>query len=225
MSQPGVSIGRETTGVTRDTATGDLLRKRQSREVWISRSHLYGFVALVVVASATFFVVGFVLGRGSAPAAPPAAAKAADEELARLLASIELGRHPAGPRQVVNAASRYDQSPPVAEAAAPVPAAAPPRVFTGPGGPTEGLPAPADVPPLSRFTVVVRSTPSPDDARQLEVELTGLGLSAWTDYALVDGQPRFRVAVGGYASTAEAERVYPVVRAAGHEPLGVERIE
>lgn len=190
----------------RETVTGELLRRRNARDMWISRGHLYAIVMLVVVSSATFFVVGFVLGRHVLPPERiEAGANAADDELARVLTSIDMGTHPVGGER------------PGTPARAERPA---PSSLSVPAG--DGLPPPVDAaaPPVdeaSLYTVVVGESATQLEAGALEASLLAHGLWAWTEYSLVDGAPQFRVAVGGYDSAEGAALVLPVVRAAGFD--------
>lgn len=214
---------RDTTG--RETATGDLLRRRRARDLWISRGHLYGFVALVVVASATFFLGGFVVGRGSVASVERGSEeRAADDELARVLSSIEVGRLRGAPRQVVRGARDYDAAPIEAPGEG-APADEPAAQLAGAGVATGELPPPVDLPPSSLYTVVVREVASAAEASELEAGLTRRGLSAWVQAALVDGATVYRVAVGGYPTIEDAQLVMPVVRAAGYEAHSIEPVE
>lgn len=179
----------------------ELVRRRNARDLWISRSHLaaagVGIAALVVASFAT----GFLAGQRHTPVpvatvAPPAPDAALVELLARVDASgaahgaVDSLTYPDALRQPGGAVPH-------------VPQAQPPgiRRIVLPGG-TDG----------PRWTVVVGRSPDAASAEQARDRLTERGLAAWT---LEDGASGFRVVVGAFDTAEEAAAALPVVAAAG----------
>jgi SPOR domain len=203
-----------TVGSRRETVTSDLVRRRQSRDLWISRGHLYAMVVLLIISAATSFVIGFVLGRDAVPAPLPAADVApADEELVRVLSNIERATHPSGV-ELVGAPGALERAPaaPTVASDAPAPTATA-LVTSAPPQNPEGYVPPAD----HHFTVVAGEGSSRAELEPVGRALAERGLHVWYRLSVVDGAPRFRVAIASYATSEEAALALPVLRAAGYE--------
>jgi SPOR domain len=216
MNDPG--LRRTSTGSAsnrRETATGELVKRRRSRDLWISRSHLYAVVALVVVSSATFFLAGFVVGRRLAPDAPPTVGmEPGDEELLKVLTTIERGTHPESDKAIAQGAAPLEGGDAQGPRVAPVGVAPAPAVTLAPSpGAVEA--AGTDAPPAGPYTLVVLEAAARPEVEEVERVLTERGLSAWSTVALVDGVAVYRVAVGNFATPEAAALASPVLQAAG----------
>ena len=75
---------------------GELSRRRNARDVWVSRGHLWAAAASAGIAVLLAFLVGTVVGRSSASAEQELVADYSEEELIALLARIEASASRAG---------------------------------------------------------------------------------------------------------------------------------
>lgn len=156
---------------------GDLAQRRSARDLWISRSHLWAAGTVGLLAVVVAFLAGLQVGRGEQEAPKRAAytANAGGEELVEVLARVD-------------ANERTDNG---------VHALTFPDALTAP---VEG-----DPPPPGRYTVEVGRFGGMEAARPLREHLRGAGLPAWVGVERVDGEPIYRVSVGGYARKDDAE--------------------
>jgi hypothetical protein len=200
----------------------DLTRRRNARDIWISRGHLIAGACLAVTMSATSFGLGFVVGRDvpeerSAAVAEPAIPDAA---LLELLARVESSATLDGAVDVLTFpdALRGEPggAPSVPEAPAPSTAAIRIAAPTD-AGRSDDAPQPVrgDAPPAGAFTVVVGRGEDLAAMRALQAKLGGAGLTAWIGAEIVDGVAGYRVAVGGYPTAEAASAALPIVHAAG----------
>ncbi|MBA2321432.1 MAG: hypothetical protein H0V89_09775, partial [Deltaproteobacteria bacterium] len=76
----------------------DLDRRRNARDLWISRSHLAALGVGTAVLTATAFAVGFSLARGDGAERVPASllSEVPDDRLVELLARVEASQDPLG---------------------------------------------------------------------------------------------------------------------------------
>ena len=190
----------------------DLARQRSSRDLWISRGHIYAAIVGTLLLMSASFVVGYGAGRDSVGPvlAPPAAfaSESADVALVEMLARVDAG-HVAdgGVRQL----TFPDQLSGSAEAT------------TLPNEPVQNgeahlepalpqLPGGEDAPPVGRWTVAAGSVPQRQSAVRLSEVLRAAGLEPWLGIEHIDGEVSYRVGVGGFGSRAEAETALPALK-------------
>jgi hypothetical protein len=202
----------------------ELARRRNARDLWISRGHLAAAASGAASLAMASFAIGFFLGEHRRPPVVEAPPFAPDEGLVELLARIETTA--ALPGGVDEALTFPDLL--RSESAPSVPAVAAPRegrvvliepAFEGPtlGGPNPSAAGatPGDSPPPGTFTVVVgRGTDPAEVGREAEA-LRRQGLAAWVSVALVDGEWAYRIAYGGFDDEAAARRALALAREAG----------
>jgi hypothetical protein len=190
----------------------DLTRRRNARDLWISRGHLAAAAALATTVSVVTFGVGFLVGRDvRVEPAPVAGPHVPDGALLELLARVEASATADG---AVDVLTFPDALRGPAGGSPDVPAAAGeplPVKMTAIGGAV----APGDRPPAGAFTVVVGRGDDVDAMRALQGRLTAMGLQAWVGAEIVDGVAAYRVAVGGYPTAEAATASLPIVQAAG----------
>ncbi len=183
-------------------------------QVVLSRARIQAVVAAVLVVTVTAFGVGFSIGRTLAPAAArrPVARVLDDvpkDGLVELLAEVERGQ-----KFRASAAIQYPEmvdgngvphvpqtEPLVAGAGA---AVAAPQAIDLPVG---------DAPVAGAFAVALPDMVRQEDAAALRDVLTGAGLAAWSSANQVEGETRWSVHVGGYASELAATEALASVRA------------
>ena len=191
----------------------DLTRRRNARDLWISRGHVYAAASLAIAMSVTSFGLGFLVGRDG-PVVTPAVVAAPyqpDDALIQLLARVEASSAAEGAVDVLTfpdalrgptgGAPDVPAPPEPSDAAVRIPA-------------SESI-TPGDRPPPGQFTVVVGRGEDLAAMRALQAKLGTAGLSAWIGAEIVDGVAAYRVAVGGYPTAEDAAASLPIVRAAG----------
>jgi hypothetical protein len=209
---------------------GELARRRSARDLWISRSHLWAVATGAVLLAIASFSVGLVVANGEpdpASRAPFASLSTApDDSLVELLARVEASADPSGGVSGLTFPGALSGE---AESGQ-VPGS--PREFGGvavvEAPPGAAVPA-VDNPPPGQFTVAVLRTDNGMRAVALRDQLRARGLPAWTGAEMESGALRYRVALGGFGSEAEAgvaldgyrARVVdlPLLKSAGVEPL------
>jgi hypothetical protein len=212
----------------------DLRRRRDARDIWISRGHLAAGLTLMVVSSGTSFVLGFLVGRDEAASAPVEVEPIGipGDELVDLLARVEASALSDGGVEALTFpdALRGDPGggPEVPAAGSSGRGSSGEDVQQLPAVPSApGVPASVGKPPAGEFTVVVSSSRSLGEMRELQKRLAQLGLESWVGAELVEGVTTYKVAVGAFATEPEATAAMPVVRAAGLagavSPLGTMR--
>lgn len=178
----------------------DLQRRREARQLWVSRSHLHAAVAFAALLALTSFGLGYLVGRTrTATASAPAPRHASlvegvpGESLVDLLARIERAR-------VVNPTGAV-QYPDLLEkgAALDLPGDRAPEARSLSVRAPEAVAVPEADAPLSGARFAIRPTGTPSDpgawARGLASTLRAAALDARAVYALVDGRPSWRVEV------------------------------
>ncbi|MEZ4241257.1 MAG: SPOR domain-containing protein [Myxococcota bacterium] len=195
----------------------ELARRRNARDMWISRGHLAAAASGAASLAVASFAVGVFLGtHRRAPEVDPAPFTP-DDSLVELLARVETTA--ALPGGVDEAMTFPDllrdggpkPKPPPAESARP-----PEQLDLGAGAPVL-----ADAPPPGEFTLVVARGDDADTIRAEVADLRQRGLAAWVSAAIVDGRWSYRVAVGGYPDEAAARHALALARAA-EVPAAVE---
>lgn len=191
----------------------DLTRRRNARDVWISRGHLAAAGSLAVVMSVTSFGLGFLVGRDGPETAPTVAVTpyVPDDALIELLARVESSATSDGAVDVLTFPDALRGDP---GGAPNVPAPTEPntesvQIAAAPSA------EPGDRPVPGAFTVVVGKGEDVAAMRALQAKLGAAGLTAWIGAEIVDGVPAYRVAVGGYATAEAAAAALPIVHAAG----------
>ncbi len=160
---------------------GELLRRRDSRNLWVSRSHLHAAVVAMMLSVAGAFAGGYHLGasQSRSPESGPAFVRGtAGEDLVALLARVDASDDLDGG---VGALTFPDQ-----------------------------LTVPADVAdvvtvPSGRYTIEAAHFSSVEPARAVRDHLREAGLGAWVGVERVAGQLEYRVGVGGFPAQASAE--------------------
>lgn len=192
----------------------ELNRRKDAREVWVSRSHLHAAAAGATLLSVAFFGLGFLAGRHQAFTAVEAAREertlvghVPGRDLLALLAEVE--------RSSVTSASSTVVYPELLRGDAPVPALPPAPVQDGvevqvPPPPVvvafEGDPRPA-----APLTMQVGQYVAQSDAAAMRAHLKALGLDAWWSLERVGGETRYTVAVGGFPAAESAAAALPVI--------------
>lgn len=187
----------------------ELARRRNARDLWISRGHLAAAASGAASLAVASFAIGFFLGEHRRPPVGEPPPFAPDEGLVELLARIETTA--ALPGGVDEALTFPDLLRSEAE----------PRI-PAPEGPREGrvvvggqAPPFADAPPPGAFTVVVGGGADPAAVQAEAQALRHRGLAAWVSVAVVDGAFAYRIGVGGFADEAAAREALALARAAG----------
>jgi hypothetical protein len=210
----------------------DLRRRRDARDIWISRGHLGAGLMLMVVSSGTSFVLGFLVGRDEAASSPVTVAPIGipGDELVDLLARVEASALSDGGLEALTFPDALRGDPgggpevPSPTAGRPAPDGQRVQQLQAVSAP-QGVPSSVGKPPAGEFTVVVGSARALGEMRELQKRLSKLGLESWVGAELVEGGTVYKVAVGAFATTEEAEAALPIVRATGLgatvSPLGV----
>jgi hypothetical protein len=183
----------------------ELARRRDARDVWVSRSHLHAAVAAALLLSLASFGGGFLAGRHQAVTSAEQREGALVDavpgrDLLAVLAEVE--------RTSLTSATSAMQYPSLlGKGAAPQVPAEPPR----PAGVSAEIPSPvslafeADAQPSTPFTVEVGVFDTMPGARGVRDHLRQHGLAGWWWLEHVDGVARYHVCVGGFLSQAEAD--------------------
>lgn len=192
----------------------DLARRRDAREVWVSRSHLHSAVVIAVLLAMFSFGTGFLFGRHQAASTGDRetlafAGDVPGRELLAVLAEVE--------RNSITSASSAMVYPDLLDknGTAQVPTAEPPVA-----GLRADVPAPisaaftADPTPAGTYTVEVGVFEDMLVARATREQLRNRNVKAWWWMERVDGQARYHVAAGGFGSQAEADAELAVVNGA-----------
>jgi len=206
---------------------GELARIRSSRDLRISRGHLAAALVALVLVAVTAFALGASIGEDPpAPAKRVFSADVPGDALLELIARIDASSLPAGGEQTLTyqddlrgPAGNTTAAPvqPVGDAAGgePVHVAAGERV----------IPAVADTAPAGAFTIWVTESADPAAAREMRRRLRDAGQPAWIAATLVGGEPRYTVAVGGYATSEEAEAASAAATSASGLPVVLRELD
>jgi hypothetical protein len=232
---------------------GELAKRRAARDLWISRGHVKAALVGAFLLSGVSFGLGYVTGHGGssrdavAPATVGFTEQVPGEDLVALLARVESNRAALGgvesltfPDELGRSADEVDMGPmPEAEAMPtlpPVPDADGPALevhFDGQATTAPELPAP----PVGAYTLQVATVATREAADQLAASLGGCiaggdgcpaaleGLSPWIGAVIVDGELKYTVSIGGFASQSAAEQalegvvVLPDTRDASVQPI------
>lgn len=198
--------------------SSDIARRRASRDLWVSRGHLWAAAAAALALAAFTFAGGVTLGkRWATPVAAPTPSLTAEvprDELLRLLARID--GNAAGPAAALTFPDALRGQP---TGPGGVPAETPPAPTVVAGGPAAvgGDPVGA-----GGFTVVLSTTSDEAAARALQARLQAAGIQGMVATELVEGAPRYRLAVGRHARREDAVEAARWLSAAGDavvEPL------
>jgi len=184
---------------------GDLARRRAARDLWISRGHLKAALVGAFLLSGVSFGVGYVLGADAPAAAAPRGtgfvAQVPGEDLVELLARVEATRSPDGAVEALTFPDSLSGAAPAQGPVAPGPADdAEPVAFVTP--PTDG-PA-VQAPPEGIFTLRVSEVGTVEAARALAAQIEVEGLQPWVGAEIRDGELRYTVSLGGFASERAA---------------------
>lgn len=196
----------------------DLKRRRDARDIWISRRHLAAGAVLMVLISITSFFLGFWVGRDEAaePQHTASHSQVPGDDIVELLARVEASALSDGGIEALTFPDSLRGDP-----------------GGGPGVPSPGVrPEPAAIealprrpgqiaaeglppPPKGDFTVQVAVLPLLSEARQQEQAMRLLGIDPWIGAEIAEGHTRYFLAVGGYPSAEEASKILPILTAAG----------
>lgn len=196
---------------------GDLERRRDARDMWISRGHLAAMAAGSLVLAGTTFALGFTVGRSTAPPAA-AASTAGDRELVDLLARVESSRRPhggvdaltfpdalegttVGPAPMPDGAIPTLAGPSPTDAALLTPLPPGSSVVVAPSGTVAPI---GDAPRAGAWTIEVSRFDDGESAEILKRRLVGTGLDAWISLHETGGRPAWRVDVAAWPDEAAA---------------------
>lgn len=194
----------------------DLARRRDARELWVSRSQTHAALVASVLVSVITFGLGYMLGsaRTDAVAAPPEQtllASVPGEDLVALLAKVERGTAGPASSAIVYPELIDDQEPLAVPKASEDEPGVDARLEPSRVGEME-LP---DVKPPGEFTIDVGAFDKIAMARDLRDHLVAQELQAWWTVERIDGVASYRVLVGGFseesAATADLTRVAAVL--------------
>jgi septal ring-binding cell division protein DamX len=96
-------------------------------------------------------------------------------------------------------------------------------VHVAPG--TAVVPVVADVPPAGAFTLWITESADPEVVRSMRARLRDEGQPAWIAATLVQGESRYTVAVGGYATAEEADAAGAAAHAVTGLPIVVRELD
>jgi cell division septation protein DedD len=193
----------------------DLGTSTRTREIWITQGHLWALALMMFFIGVLAFFVGLLFGRsqaavahsdeaGKALVSQDVEADALDELLARLEA-LEVEDPQDGALSFPGTLATGEVFPvPDAPAEELVEQAVIPPGRGEPEPPDEG-PTSGDV-PHSGWAIQVASLLSVEEAEEILAELDEHGIDAYRQAAVVKGETRHRVRIGGYGSKAAAER-------------------
>lgn len=198
---------------------GDLRRRRDARDIWISRKHLTAGALLMVLTSVTSFLLGFWVGRDEVVHAPVASVPISvpDDALVDLLARVEASGLADGGLEALTFPDALRGAPGDGPAVPQRPSELSREHTLNPLSARGQRPdiEQIDPPPAGQFTVSVATLPTASEARALERRLAEMGIRAWIAPQLVEGSTHYRLAVGAYVDRDEAMKVLPIVGAAG----------
>lgn len=193
----------------------DLSSRTRQREIWITQGHLWALALVMFFIGVLAFFVGLLFGRSQAavPEVQQTAqalvsadvqGDALDELLARL-ESLEVDDPQDGALTFPGTLSEGEVFP-----APELPQQVPqPEAVVLPGRaspePPEGGPTAGDV-PRSGWSVQLASYTTVEEADARLAALEELGIEGYRQAAMVRGETRHRIRVGGYSSRASAER-------------------
>jgi hypothetical protein len=183
----------------------DLARRRDARELWVSRSHLHAAVVASILVSVISFGFGYLLGhsRAGVVSAPPERSLLAEvpgEGLVALLAEVERGAVGSASSAIVYPELIDEQEPmQIPTEAEEVPGV---RAELAPGR-LEEVPVP-DPTPDGAYTIDVGDFDDLAVATDLRDHLRAQGVEAWWGLERVAGVARYHVAVGGFEDEAAA---------------------
>lgn len=190
-----------------------LARRRDARDLWVSRSHVVAALPIVLGLCGVCFFGGYSLGRARVATTETVQQDASlvggvpGEDLLVLLAKMERGAMPSEssavfyPEMISKGASA-----PVPVRSEPVPGV----TATVRPSPLAGEPE-ADAPPEGSFTIAVGWFDEASEARRARDHLRSQGHDAWLSLVRVEGEPRHRVSVGGYDDADAADEAVGVV--------------
>ncbi len=202
----------------------ELARRRNARDLWISRSHLVALGLGAGILSAITFSIGYTLRDDPGGVRVPASllAEVPDDRLVELLARVEASEDPLGGIAGLTFPEDLSHVPePILPMGPPLPPGTEPVVVLAPvvsipptqvhidASPPAFAPL-ADAAPAGAFTARVATYDGAEGATQaiaLRATLRAAGLEAWVGTRLIGGQPRYRVAVGGYPDEASAAQI------------------
>ncbi len=199
---------------------GELARIRSARDLRISRGHVLAAVVAVVLVAVTAFALGASMSEEpTAPAKRVFTADVPGEALLELIARIDASSLPGGGEQTLT--YQDDLRGPAGNSTAapvqPVGEGLAEAVHVAAGEPV--VPAVSDAAPAGAFTIWITESPDPDAAKELRQRLRDVGQPAWIAATLVDGEPRYTVAVGGYATRDEADAAAAAAKSATGMPV------
>ena len=200
---------------------GDLARRRNARDLWISRGHLYAVAIAGLVLAGTMFTIGQALGRSAAANAShrrPLISDIPDQALVELLARVESSSDPLGGIELLTFPDDLSRVPvPIVSVGPPLPAELATEIVPE-------LPAPESVPtvleiPAGLVSAPLISEPMPvgpwvaslisvaggeraKEAVALRNALQQAGIDARVRSELRNGSPHYAVLLGGFVDEA-----------------------
>lgn len=185
----------------------ELARRRSARDIWISRSHLYAVGAGAALAVLAAFGAGYGVGRGSvdlpAPPAQRLAGEPSDGALLELLARVDAVAVPGGGVDELTFPDALTGKGEGAETPGEGDASEASR--SGLPGSVPAAPEAGDAPPRGKWTLAIESFADRSVADTKAEALRGSELEAWVGVERLNGEARFRVAVGGWYTESEAD--------------------
>jgi hypothetical protein len=190
----------------------ELARRRDARDLWVSRSHLHAAIAAASLLAVMSFAGGYALGRGKTGASEaPHLASLTDavpgEDLVELLAQVERTAI-AHPSQAMVYSDWAE-----GKGALPVPPqggdAAGVEAVVGPSPLTSSIEA--DGLPRAKWTVEVGSFDAEADGRAVRDWLRDQAQPAFMTVRIKEGARTFWVGVGGFGSQEEAKAAATVL--------------
>jgi len=206
---------------------GELARIRSARDLRISRGHLAAALVAVVLVAVTAFALG--ASTGEAPPAPTKRVFTADvpgEALLELIARIDASSLPGGGEQTLTYQDdlRGPAGSTTAAPVQPVEAVAGGEAVHVAAGQAV-VPAVADRAPAGAFTIWIAEGADPLAAKETRGRLRDAGQPAWIAATLVDGAPRYTVAVGGYATREEADAASAAAKSVTGRPVELRELD
>jgi hypothetical protein len=191
---------------------GELARIRNARDLRVSRGHIAAALVAVVLVAVTAFTLGASLAEETPPPAKRVfTSDVPGEELLELLARIDASSLPGDGEQALTYQDDL-KGPAGSNVAAPVQpvkdATAEVHVAAG----EAVVPAVADPVPDGNITIWIAESADPASATTMRQQLRDAGQPAWIAATLVEGEPRYTVALGGYATREEAEAAAEAAR-------------
>jgi len=180
---------------------GEIARRRGSRDLWISRGHVWAATALVGILVLLAFLVGSAVGRRQASGASVSEVgrnAAGDDALVDLLARVETSGLPGGGATTLTYPEALGGAEARTEAPGGVVAGMAASLAIVPTAPNVALPG-LGAPPTAGVGVLVARTTVPDRAQVHLETLVGANLPLWARVVRGGGVDVYEVGFGPWA--------------------------